>query len=175
MLGFDDYADISARLDASSRGSPARRTRRATGARCCRSPRSTGPARGRARARRCRAPDLPRPAPAPARAGSPARAGRRPAQDRLRLRPALRVLRDPVLPRRVRVAPPGRRARRGALAGRRRASASWSWSARTPRPTARTSATCALLETLLPRAGRRRRHRPGAGLLPAAGRDAARR
>ena len=31
---------------------------------------------------------------------------------------------------------------RGALAGRRRASGSCSWSARTPRPTARTSATC---------------------------------
>ena len=59
-----------------------------------------------------------------------------------RLRPAVRVLRDPVVPRRVRLPAAGRGAGRGGVAGRARASASWCWSARTPPPTARTWATC---------------------------------
>ena len=48
----------------------------------------------------------------------------------------------PELPRLVRQPPSQRRAAGGAVAGRRRACASCSWSARTPPPTARTSATC---------------------------------
>ena len=83
------------------------------------------------------------PASGPRVAAPPAR---RPAvgaaEDRSRLRPALRVLRDPDVPRRVRLPPPGRRPRRGPLAGRAGRRASCSWSARTPRRTARTSATC---------------------------------
>ena len=43
-----------------------------------------------------------------------------PAEARLRLRPALHLLRDPGLPRLLRLPPPLRRARRGALAGRGR-------------------------------------------------------
>ena len=59
-----------------------------------------------------------------------------------RLRPALHVLRDPVLPRRVRLPAARRGAGRGRAGWPGRACASWSWSARTPRRTARTSATC---------------------------------
>ena len=90
------------------------------------------------------------------------------------LRPAVLVLRHPDVPRVVRLAPPDRRHRRGALAGASRACASSSSSARTRRPTARTSATCALLEKLLPELTAVRGHRPGAGVLPAAGRGAPR-
>ena len=118
----------------------ARPTRRlaqpaSTGARCCPSPRYIDPA-------------------AAAEIGCPGTPGchapRRRLDDGpvayaeagLRVRPALRVLRDPVLPRLVRVPTRRRRARRGAVARRARASASSCWSARTRRPTARTSATC---------------------------------
>ena len=80
----------------------------------------------------------------PARRTPPAR--RRPdgpAQAGQRLRPPLLVLRDPQLPRLVRE-PPARAtcSQEAAVAGRPRASGSCSSSARTPRPTARTSATC---------------------------------
>ena len=56
-----------------------------------------------------------------------------------------------------------------------RASASWCWSARTPPPTARTSATCGCWRQLLPELAAVDGHRPGPGVLPAAGRDPARR
>ena len=146
VLGFDDYADISARLGGILDGDahvphvprdrrtllPLAPVDRPASART--SPvtgRSTRPARRRrARVRAAAAADAARRRPG------------RAAQARLRLRPALHVLRDPVLPRRVRLPAARRRARRGALAGRARACASSSWSARTPRRTARTSATC---------------------------------
>ena len=149
VLSFDDYTDIAARLDDVLAGRAARRT----------SPRDrrtllpVSPAEppGRAESRRARARRATaatcrrasRPASGP---GAPARgsqAASAPAQDRLRLRPPLLVLRDPALPRLVRLPAPARRAGRGPLAGRARASARWSWSARTPPRTARTSATCA--------------------------------
>ena len=72
-------------------------------------------------------------------------AARRPAlgaaEDRQRLRPAVLVLRDPDVPRVVRLAAPHRRARRGALAGAAGRARAVPGLARTPPPTARTSAT----------------------------------
>ncbi len=112
-----------------ARSSPARRTtptRRRTGASCCRShpstgrdrrrrgarPRSVGGRAGRDhRGRSARHRAAHRPAPARRRADGPAQAGQR-------VRPALLVLRDPELPRLVRLPAADRRARRGALAGR---------------------------------------------------------
>ena len=64
-----------------------------------------------------------------------------PLEDRQRLRPAVLVLRDPDVPWGVPVAASRRGAGRGAVAGRRGRAARSSSSARTPRPTARTSAT----------------------------------
>ena len=127
----------------SSPASPPCRTSRATAAPCCPCPRSTGrpPHDDRVPA----TPDLP-----------DGRSGQRPAAVRRRLdggpvaplklasglRPAVHVLRHPGLPRRVRLAAARRDPGRGARGWPSRASASSSWSARTPRPTARTSATC---------------------------------
>ncbi len=183
MLGFDDYAAIG---DARSRARRAgtRLARAAwTGARCSRSPRSSGRGagcRGRASvelpaadaSRRAPGGSLRRAARGCCAAGSRAdplrRSSSRPGCDRRCAFCAIPSFRGV-----VRLASPGRGARRGALAGATRACASWSWSARTPRRTARTSATCALLESLLPAARGGRRHRAGAGVLPAAGRDAA--
>ena len=134
VLGFDDYADIGARLRAH------RRRRAARAARPARPPAAAAGDPGRARRRRawrCPAtaqhdePDLPEGvAPgerSPRRAPPARRRAERAAQAGLGLRPALRVLRHPVLPRLVRLAAPDRRARRGALAGRRRACASSCW------------------------------------------------
>ena len=80
------------------------------------------------------------PATGPRRAPSPRRRPDGRPQARQRLRPALLVLRDPELPRLFVSRRPSdvRRRRAGSPS---RAPASCSWSARTPRPTARTSAT----------------------------------
>ena len=72
------------------------------------------------------------------------------AEAGLGLRPSLHVLRDPGLSRLVRLAAPLRRARRGALAGRRRASASCSWSAENSTSYGKDLGDLRLLETLLP-------------------------
>ena len=93
------------------------------------------------------------------------------AEARLRLRPALRVLRDPHLPRRVRLPAAGRGAGRGAvagLAGRHRAGAGQrelDLLRQGPRRPALAGEAAAA-------AGRGRGHRPRAGGLPAAGRAA---
>ena len=134
VLGFDDYPDIAARLrsivagEAHHAHTPQDR-RRLLPISPVERPLST--------------------AAVPGHASGPASLRRRldpgptaVAQAGQRLRPALLVLRDPVLPRLVRQPAPQRRAAGGAVAGRRRACASCSSSARTPRPTARTSATC---------------------------------
>ena len=72
------------------------------------------------------------------------------------------------------VSPPtGRGARRGPLARRPGRARDASSSARTPRPTARTSATSGCWRPCC-RSSRRRGHRPGPGLLPAARRGATR-
>ena len=165
VLGFDDYADIA--RPARRRPRPAQPLGRARPARPAHA------AADHARSQRHRGRRRPRTPPAcPATPGCPAargaarRLGRRPgrpAEARLRLRPALRVLRDPVLPRRVRLPAAGRGARRGARGWPRRASASWCWSARTPPPTARTCGDLRLLEKLLPAAGRGRRASTGCG------------
>ena len=144
VLGFDDYADIGGA--AATRCSPASavpRTRprdrrtllpahagRAAGRRRPPDAAVAGPARGLRRA----GPRLLR-TPARRRPGRAAQAG-------LRLRPALHVLRDPVLPRRrsSRGRPTRSSPRRAGWPSR--ACASSSWSARTPPRTARTSATC---------------------------------
>ena len=98
VLGFDDYPDIADRLRSILAGEAQHRTRPRTGAGCCRSRPSSG-ADGRRRA------------DARARRPAPARLRRRldsgpdgAAEAGLGLRPALLVLRDPVLPRLVRVA-----------------------------------------------------------------------
>ena len=115
-------------------------------------------------------------APASGPAGAAPAAGRPAlgaAEDRVRLRPALRVLRHPGVPRRVLSRAARRRAGRGALAGR----------AGRPRgvPGQRELDVVrqgprrpAAARDAAARAGRGRGHRAGAGLLPAAGRDAAR-
>ena len=126
----------SRRRRGRARRSP--RTCRAIGARCCRSSPVQRPAAAAEVA-------LPGHAWLPSRhaAHPPRRRPGRLPEAGLGLRPALHVLRDPVLPRLVRLPAAGRRARRGAVAGRRPVRASSCSSARTRRPTARTSATCA--------------------------------
>ena len=180
VLGFDSYADMSAHLDAILRGERPRshvpvdrRTllplspstgRESVVARAGRHRRTAGrgPAGGGRPGQRSsrRAPP----------AGRPALGA---AQARVRLRPALHLLRHPVVPRRVRLAAAGRRPGRGPVAGgpgRPRAGPGQReldvlrQGPRRPAP-ARDAAA---------RAGRGRRHRAGAGVLPAAGRDAPR-
>ena len=180
VLGFDDYARHRrpAALD------PGRRrrtcpTRPATGALLLPlTPRRPARRQAASVARRRATATCPRgTAPASRAAHVPPPAGRRPgraAQARLRLRPALHLLRDPVLPRRLRLPPPHRRARRGALArraGRARAAPRQRelhvLRQGPRRPPAAGDAAA--------RARRDRRRRAGPGVLPAAGRDAARR
>ena len=173
VLSFDDYADIGGRLDDVARRPLAQAAHPA------RPPHPAAHLPGRARRRA----QVPHPRPrGPARRGRPrqrparaAQAARRepggPAQARLRLRPALHVLRDPGLPRRLRLPRPDDLLAEAA-GWPTTASASSSWSARTPPPTARTWATCGAGEAAA-RAGRRRGHRAGAGQLPAARRAAA--
>ena len=149
MLGFDDYPDIAAKL----RRHPGRRA--APPAHAAGPPQAAADLAGRPadaeRAWSCpghtiAAPDLPAgagPRLRPARRTPPPR--RRPdgpAEAGQRLRPALLVLRDPVASAAPSspAAPPTCSARPAGSASR--ASRSCSWSARTPRPTARTSATC---------------------------------
>ncbi len=140
--------------------------RRAPRGRCLRRParaRAGRPPRGRrARLR------PPRSAPSP-----PGRCAGRLREAGLRLRPALLLLRHPVLPRLLHLAPPQRRAERDAVAGR----------------AGRQGDHAGLREQHLLRQGPRRhppagvpaaepgrgrRHRAGAGQLPPAGRDAPR-
>ena len=109
----------------------ARSTPGAVGAAACR---SRAPRRDdRGPGARQRAARHPRPARRPA-VGA--------AEDRQRLRPAVRVLRHPDVPRRVRLPPPHRRRWPRPAGWGSAASRSSSSSARTPRRTARTSATC---------------------------------
>ena len=173
MLGFDDYPDIAARLRSIVAGERPARTRRRTGASCCRSrpverdaasvsgarPRDRGPGRrsGRTPARR--------------RSDRAAEAGQR-------LRPALLVLRHPdasAAPSSA-AGPPTCSPRPAGWPSR--ASASCSWSARTPPPTARTSATCGCWRPCCPSWPRSTassgcgsptssRPRPGPGLIEA--------
>ena len=134
---------------------------RRTAAGCCRSPRPSGPTP---------------PAYQPGH-GAERRAARRradgAAEAGLRLRPALHLLRDPGLPRLVRLAAALRRARRGPLAGRagraravpgQRELHVLRQGPRRPAPAGDAAA----------RARRGRRRRAGAGVLPPARRDAAR-
>ena len=142
--GFDDYADISARLrhaswTASAHVPHAPRDRRtllplAPADRAARRPHPRSPA----------TPTCPTawlPPPGRSRCGAARRRAGGRAQAGVRLRPALHVLRDPDLPRVRSCRGARRRARRGRAGWPSRACASSSWSARTPRRTARTSAT----------------------------------
>ena len=161
----------------SARSSPASGTcphARGTAARCCRSRLPTGRPRRSPGTRAACPTARPRPA-APGRCGTGSTDGADgAAQARVRLRPALHVLRHPGVPRRLRVPAAGRGAGRGPLAGRPRACASSSWSARTRPSYGKDLGDLRLLETAAARPGGRRRPRPGPGVLPAAGRDAAR-
>ena len=176
VLGFDDYAAIWRPAGRRPGRRPLvphtprdRRDAAADHARCQRAGAAEPP---------CPGTDAPAESPgAPATSAAPQAAGgraRRPAEARLRLRPALRLLRHPVVPRGVRL--PRRRPRSSARRAGwpSRASASWCWSARTPPPTARTCGDLRSLEKLLPALAAVRGHRPGCGVLPAAGRDPAR-
>ena len=170
VLGFDSYADMSAHLARSSTAtrppptcpsdrrqllplSPAQRQGGSAGVALpghgipapirrhrsrCPPSRWTSPSTDRSPRRAARDPRAARRAPVGA------------AQDRQRLRPALRVLRDPDVPRVLRLPPAAptsspRRAGWGSGASR-----SCSSSARTPRPTARTSATSACSRSCCP-------------------------
>ena len=148
VLGFDDYPDIAGRLRSILAGEqhvaacPSRPA-------CAAADHAGRPGRERTSAVPGhgirRAGPAERTGPGQRTAGDAPPARLRPdgaAQARLGLRPSLHVLRDPELSRLVRFAPPDRGARRGPLARRARACASCSWSARTRRRTARTSATC---------------------------------
>ena len=106
------------------------------------------------------------------RAGPPRRRPGRLPQARLGLRPPVHVLRHPVLPRLVRLPPAGRRAGRGGVAGLDRRARARAGQRELDvlrqgprRPAGARDAAAA--------AGRRRRHRADAGVLPAAGRAAA--
>ena len=140
VLGFDDYADISRAAADGPRRRGARRPRAA------RPPHAAARLRRSTGRRRLAAAGTARPARAGVAPRRPASTLRRPAgraaQARLRLRPALLVLRDPGLPRLVRLAPALATCSPRRAGWPSRACASSSWSARTPRPTARTSATC---------------------------------
>ena len=74
-----------------------------------------------------------------------------PAEDRLRLRPALHVLRHPVIPRRVRLPAVRRDRRRGRAGWPSRASGRSCWSARTRPPSARTCRANGSWRTCSPR------------------------
>ena len=148
VLSFDDYTDIAARLDDVLAGRKRARARGQGPPHAAAGEPGQPPAGPTERAQApSRRPHRP-PAGRRARlrpAGDPQAArGRRhrAAEDRLRLRPPLLVLRHPVLPRLVRLPAPARAAGRGRAGWPARASASWCWSARTPPPTARTWATC---------------------------------
>ena len=177
VLGFDDYADISARLGSILDGERARAAHAAGPPHAAAARPGRPQRRPRAAARRPARPDLPDgvapasgPQPLRMRLGDGPTAALKLAS---RLRPALHVLRDPDLPRLVRVAAPARGARRGRLAGRAgRARA---------RPGERELDVVrqgprrpAAARDAAARAGGGRRRRAGPGQLPAAGRDAAR-
>ncbi len=179
VLGFDDYTDISDRLQTILNGgihaahtprdrrkllpiSPAER-QEAGASVAPAGARPDRPARGR----------RPRLRPPRAPAPSPRRLPGRLREAGLRLRPALLLLRHPVLPRLLHLPPPERRAERDAVAG----------------GTGRQGDHAGLREQHLLRQGprrhppagvaaaeprRRRRHRARARQLPPAGRDAPR-
>ena len=148
VLGFDAYPDLAALLGDVRRRPPAGRAHPGRPPDCC--CRSRPAARPAAAA----AVSLPGHAPAsgPTAAADPAaRRPGGPAEDRLRLRPALHVLRHPVVPRRVRL-PAGRRDRRRGRAGwPSRASGRSCWSARTRPPSARTCPATGSWRTCWPR------------------------
>ena len=167
VLGFDDYGAIGDRLDDVLSGRPlvphTPRDRRTL--------LPISPVQRTAATAAADAPAIPGP-----RLAAPQAAGLRPdgrAEAGVRLRPPLRLLRHPDLPRRVRLPPAGRGAGRGAvagLAGRHRAGAGQrelDVLRQGPRRPALAGEAAAA-------AGRGRGHRPGARRLPAAGRAAAR-
>ncbi|MFC7573322.1 hypothetical protein ACFQX8_13400 [Klenkia terrae] len=111
VLGFDDYSAIGDRLDDVLAGRP----RAAHPARPAH-PAADQPGRPHARSG---GPDRPgHPGPRLAQAHPADQRPGRLAEAGLGLRPAVRVLRHPVLPRRLRVPPGGRGAGRGPVAGR---------------------------------------------------------
>ena len=119
MLSFDDYGEIGARLDDVL----ADRRRPAHVARDRRTLLPITPAERQPAQRPALPWRIPPPLDGSRRRRVPAAAVRRrggPAEDRVRLRPPVLLLRDPVLPRRVRLPPPARDPGRGALAGRQR-------------------------------------------------------
>ncbi len=128
VLGFDTYADLSAHLDAILGGG--RPPSHVPVDRRTLLPLSPVDRQAVAfqpvdlQAVRPRAPGFPAgggSGPGERSAGRPAAARRAAvgtAEDRVRVRPAVRVLRDPVVPRGVRLPAPGRRAGRGPVAGR---------------------------------------------------------
>ena len=120
VLSFDDYGEIGARLDDVLAG----RKRPAHVARDRRtllpiSPAERQPAAASRRRRRGSRRTVDGPGWRDIPAAAVPRRGR-PAEDRVRLRPPVLVLRHPLLPRRVRLPPPARDLGRGPLAGRQR-------------------------------------------------------
>lgn len=109
VLGFDSYADMSGQLRRILAGErPASHVPTDRRALLPLTPVDRGPLLPG-----WRSPDM-----GVGAAGPPGLPALGPPEDCQRLRPALRVLRDPVVPRVVRVAPPDRDHRRGAVAGR---------------------------------------------------------
>ena len=151
VLGFDDYPDIADRLRGILAGEahPAHVPQRPAAAAADLLPVERAQGTNGRRRRFPATPSRPPTCPAGLAPASGPRAVRRrlgggsdgAAQAGVGLRPALLVLRDPELPRLVRVAAaqPTCSTRRAGWPAR--ASASCSWSARTPRRTARTSVT----------------------------------
>ena len=178
ILSFDDYGDIADRLDAVVAGerwpahAPADRRRLLPIAPAGRQA-SAGRASARARHGPAGPPAGRRPAVGPAGAAAQARRRRGgAAEDRLGLRPAVQLLRDPLVPRRVRVPPaagPGRRGRLAGHAGRPRAVPGQRELDLLRQGPGRPAAA----RGRAPRAGRGAGHRAGAGELPAARRGAA--
>ena len=110
------------------------------------------------------------------RLAAPPPAGLRPlgrAEAGLRLRPALRLLRHPDLPRRVRLPAAGRGARRGASGWPAQGVTELVLVSENSTSYGKDLGDLRSLEKLLPRLAARRGHRPGPGRLPAAGRAAA--
>ena len=165
VLGFDDYAQIGDRLDDVLTGRPL----------VPHTPQDRRLLLPISPVQRTAAVAAETPRPSPGTTGSSASGWPRPvggAEDRLRLRPAVLVLRHPGLPRRVRVPPGGRGARRGPVAGlpgRHRDRAG----ERELHVLRQGPGRPAVAGEAAAPAGRGGGRLPGAGRLPAAGRAAA--
>ena len=162
-----------ARRTIARRRARTRRTPRATGARCCRSPRRPRQPRPRAATRRhgstCPTASAPASGPRRCDAGSTTARSRRSSSPPAATGAARSARSRPSAAR----SSPGRRTtcspRRAGWPSR--ACASSSWSARTPRPTARTSATCGCSRRCCPSSPRSTGIERVRVSLPAAGRD----